>query len=283
MISCTIKKFFKGTYGVAASDRQRKDQEAQPSDESQLSEEEIKNRLRFTTKSVKFVRHETPEEYDRGKRQDGAPLETMQVQMEPVRKVYTDIELYRENFQFRERHFDRSNAVKIMMYPRFVVVNKSDSDIIIVDAKRPQVIKARSNDYLFKYLVERKKEEQGRKTCEINLEVEGFEQSAVLDLLQAGTSGIVTMNGKGDQQHRQLQFGVSISRAPLPFQKTTIITVVPRYVIVNKLKHPIVVHQAFGRTDAEKNGPPAPPEQNFMVIEGDCAEDAQVDGAKGED
>ena len=76
---------------------------------------------------------------------------------------------------------------------------------------------------------------------------------------------------------------MSISRAPLPFQKTTIITVVPRYVIVNKLKHPIVVHQAFEKMDAEKGGLPAPPEQNFMVIEGDCDEDAQGDGAKAKD
>lgn len=75
----------------------------------------------------------------------------MLVQMETVRKVYTDLQPYRENFQFRERHFDRSSAVKIMLYPRFMVVNKSDSDIIIADEERPQTIKARSNDYLFSY------------------------------------------------------------------------------------------------------------------------------------
>ena len=119
-----LNKFFQGTFGFAADDRYDKTKEAQQSDESQLSEEEIKNRRRFTTKSVKFVRHETPQEYDAGKRKDGGPLEKMQVQMETVQKVYTDIKLYRENFQFRERHLDRSNAVKIMLYPRFVVINK---------------------------------------------------------------------------------------------------------------------------------------------------------------
>jgi len=282
MISCTINKFFQGTFGFAADDRYDKTKEAQQSDESQLSEEEIKNRRRFTTKSVKFVRHETPQEYDAGKRKDGGPLEKMQVQMETVQKVYTDIKLYRENFQFRERHLDRSNAVKIMLYPRFVVINKSDSDIIIVDEKRPQVIKARSNDYLFKHLAEQK-DEKGRKMCKINLEVEGFEMSAELDLLQVGTSGLISMNGIGDQQHRQLQFGVSISRAPSPFQKTTIITVVPRFVIVNKLKHPIVVHQAVEKKNAKGQDLQAPPEQNFMVIEGNYEDEEAGHGGKAQD
>lgn len=75
----------------------------------------------------------------------------MLVQMETVRKVYTELEQYRENFQFRERHFDRSSSVKIMLYPRFMVVNKCDQDIMITDEERPQIIKARTNDYLFSY------------------------------------------------------------------------------------------------------------------------------------
>jgi hypothetical protein len=35
--------------------------------------------------------------------------------------------------------------------------------------------------------------------CEIYLQVEGYEKSQVLNLLQVGTSGIITMNGEDDQ------------------------------------------------------------------------------------
>lgn len=57
--------------------------------------------------------------------------------METVRKIYTDLRSYNENFMFRERHFDRSSAVKIMLYPRFMVVNKTNYTIECQDQKIP--------------------------------------------------------------------------------------------------------------------------------------------------
>jgi len=53
--------------------------------------------------------------------------------METVRKIFTDLKAYNENFQFRERSFDRSNAVKIMLYPKYMLVNKTSRDIICED------------------------------------------------------------------------------------------------------------------------------------------------------
>ena len=69
--------------------------------------------------------------------------------METVRKIFQDLKAYYENFQFRDCHFDRSNAVKIMLYPKYMLVNKSDEAIICA----AQVIPARSNDYLMCDLV----------------------------------------------------------------------------------------------------------------------------------
>jgi hypothetical protein len=42
-----------------------------------------------------------------------------------------------------------------------------------------------------------------------------------------------------------LQLGISISLAPAPFNKTIILTIVPRYLIVNKLKKSIAIRQTF--------------------------------------
>ena len=50
--------------------------------------------------------------------------------METVRKIFTDLKAYNENFQFRERIFDKSNAVKIMLYPKYIIVNKTKKDLI---------------------------------------------------------------------------------------------------------------------------------------------------------
>jgi hypothetical protein len=52
--------------------------------------------------------------------------------METARKIFTDIRAYGENFDFRDRHFDRSNAVKIMLYPNYMFVNKTDTDISMI-------------------------------------------------------------------------------------------------------------------------------------------------------
>jgi hypothetical protein len=41
----------------------------------------------------------------------------------------------------------------------------------------------------------------------------------------------------------QLQFGISITQGVFPYSSTTIITVVPRYVLVNKLKFDLIVRQ----------------------------------------
>ena len=41
----------------------------------------------------------------------------------------------------------------------------------------------------------------------------------------------------------ELQFGISISQGPYPYTNTTVVTIVPRYVLVNKLEHPLLVKQ----------------------------------------
>lgn len=68
--------------------------------------------------------------------------------METQRKIFTNLRAYNENFDFRERHFDRSNAVKIMFYTKIMIVNKTQVPFYIDE----QLFGARSNDYLMKFL-----------------------------------------------------------------------------------------------------------------------------------
>jgi hypothetical protein len=68
--------------------------------------------------------------------------------METVPRRFTNMEAYGENFQFRDLHINRSNSVKIMLYAKYMIVNKTESDIICKD----QVIKSQSNDYLMQNL-----------------------------------------------------------------------------------------------------------------------------------
>ena len=132
MISCTIDKFFKSEYGYYM-----KEAETSSSGSSYLpngseeGEQTIDELTKPNIKSVKFVRHKTAKEYDMGKHADGTPLQAMRVQMETARKIFTDLKGYGENFAFRERHFDRSNAVKIMLYTNFMFVNKTGMDLIV--------------------------------------------------------------------------------------------------------------------------------------------------------
>jgi hypothetical protein len=123
-----------------------------------------------------------------------------------------------------------------MMYPRFVLVNKTNSDLVV----EAQKIRSLQNDYLMTDF-SKNKSSNGRREYKIRLEVEGFELSDFINLAQVGTNGVITLDSKDKRE--QLQFGVSIAFGPVPFNKTTIITVVPRHVIVNKLECPILIRQ----------------------------------------
>ena len=46
--------------------------------------------------------------------------------MMEIRKIlHQNIEAYGENFELRERVFDFSNSYQVMIYPKYMVVNKT--------------------------------------------------------------------------------------------------------------------------------------------------------------
>ena len=88
----------------------------------------------------------------------------------------------------------------------------------------------------------------------IEIKVPGY-RSQQLDVTTLGVSGALNLELESQsevqvdklQQNQyipaKLEFGLMISPAPSPFIKTTVLTLVPRYVIVNQLNSPIVVMQ----------------------------------------
>jgi hypothetical protein len=51
------------------------------------------------------------------------------MQVEIVKKIYSELAAYNHNFDFRERLIDMGIAVKMMIYPKYMIVNKTDFDI----------------------------------------------------------------------------------------------------------------------------------------------------------
>ncbi len=89
--------------------------------------------------------------------------------METVKNIFTDQVNYNGNFQYRDMHFNKSCAVKIMLYARFMIVNKTKRDQIC----DKQIIKSKENDYLM-YDLSKQYNKNGKKSYKIKFRVEGY-------------------------------------------------------------------------------------------------------------
>lgn len=68
-----------------------------------------------------------------------------QMHIQTVPKIYSQLKAYNQNFEYRERLINISIAVKMMIYPKHMIVNKTEHDIYYLDGQK---CKAKSNDYL---------------------------------------------------------------------------------------------------------------------------------------
>lgn len=98
MISSTIDKFFKSDFGFYDYESEKSSKKSQKSQANEEGDQVIDELTKPNIKGVKFYRHSTPEEYNEMETADGEPLEVMQVHMETVRKIFTDLKAYNENF-----------------------------------------------------------------------------------------------------------------------------------------------------------------------------------------
>ena len=109
-----------------------------------------------------------------------------------------------------------------------MLVNKTSLDIIY---NSKSVCPKFSNDFLMGRLV----------TEKLAIRSEGFKPSEEFSIKTIGMSGVLDLDHVDPLSNRQLQFGFSISQASYPYNKTNLITIVPRYVLINRLNQPVLV------------------------------------------
>jgi len=106
--------------------------------------------------------------------------------METVKKLYQDMKLYNQNFASRQMLIDISIACKIMVYPKYMMINKSIHDIIY---HGDQVVKSKTNDFII----------GGLDQFRMKIRVKRFSESQEIDLRNIGVAQGIVMN----HQHPQ--------------------------------------------------------------------------------
>jgi hypothetical protein len=129
-----------------------------------------------------------------------------------------------------------------MLYPKYMLVNKTSLQLI----SHRQTFPSFSNSFF------------NIKGDKASFSCPGFKHSEALQINTVGLSGILALDleqksdnrvsglgylPKGDYVPQRLELGLSISTASAPFNKTLIVTILPRYVIVNKVGRPLVLKQ----------------------------------------
>ena len=115
----------------------------------------------------------------------------------------------------------------------------------------------RCNDFLLTSPEEQELVRSDDKVQKLKFSVKDFATSEPFEIGKTGACFVRELDVTDDKSHRrpkrekrpekyqQLQFGISISQALFPWNKTNLVTFVPRYLIVNKLKYPIIIRQVF--------------------------------------
>ena len=143
-----------------------------------------------------------------------------------------------ENFELRERIMDFTSSYQVMVYPRYMVVNKTSVQL----QSEKQIFEPYSNNYF------------NINNDKASFRVPGYRYSDSLNINTVGISGILAMDIDSKEHVRlerilpgreyfpqRLDCGLSISTATAPFNKTFIISITPRYQLINHLNVPLVV------------------------------------------
>ena len=127
-------------------------------------------------KAYPFKRHlESDESNDEN-------LEISNFYVETVRKIFSSLSNYNQSFDFRTRLIDIGIAVKMMIYPKYILVNKTSSDIEYGES----CVFSRTNDFLMS------KEEHDK----MKFKVKGYEESEPITLGTIGLNKVLYLNSE---------------------------------------------------------------------------------------
>jgi hypothetical protein len=106
----------------------------------------------------------------------------------------------------------------------------------------------KTNDYLWDAASADKKDATKEIVISI-VEDNATYKSKPQNIFTIGVSGQINLErtyskedkDKGDKDNKQFQYQIAISQGLYPFNKTTIVSIVPNYLIINKLSYPILI------------------------------------------
>lgn len=157
-------------------------------------------------------------------------LRTVKIMMEVRKTHYLDIQAYQENFELRERGpHNFISAVQVMLYPRCMLINKTSMPVVC----EKHTVMPFTNDFF------------SHSKDKVSFKIPGYSYSAATDVTTVGLAGAVTLDlqekldviteklPQKDYIPQKVELGVVISSAPSPFNKTILISIVPRLLLVN--------------------------------------------------
>jgi len=104
--------------------------------------------------------------------------------METVKKIYSDLKQYGQNFEFRHKLIDISIAVKVMIYPAYMLVNKTNLDIFY---GADSMVQAKTNDFLMG---------PKKDSAKLAIRASGFKESKAVDISTIGLSGEIQLDSE---------------------------------------------------------------------------------------
>ena len=96
-----------------------------------------------------------------------------------------------------------------------------------------------------------------------------YKNSPEIDLGQLGLSGVLNLSSKDSKSKKQLHLGFTVSQAPAPYNKTIVLTIAPRCVLVNMLQSTVLVKQIVQGSSQSA--------QTFKVKSGDKHHEIHLD------
>ena len=196
-----------------------------------------------------------------------------------------------ENFELRDRVFERTSSQKLVVFPDCMIVNNTRFQLHCGVSKKEHNV---NNSVVQPY---------GRTLYEtsvndkISLKTRGYNWSDKFSITAIGVTGALQLKKKPPKKEKkkkkieepddqkidyiksvydQLDFGVKIQMASAPFSRTKILSIVPRYIIANNLDFPFVYRQAAS-TKHQEFVPPNSHESLYLPQNEDDEEEVEVE------
>ena len=140
-----------------------------------------------------------------------------------------------DNFELRNILKEICYGRKMIISARQAMVNKTDYCFKFgIQSVYKLTLKPHSN-MLYNILSNNK----------LQFKIPKYQWSNPTNVSTVGLSGTFVLKSKGhkESQAEVLEFGIKISEAQYPFNLTTVVTIVPRYLFINQLENPIIISQ----------------------------------------